>query len=101
MKIMMRLVATVFAAVLCALPVAAQTTSAAITGRVVDQSKGVVPNAEVKLIDEATRVLVATTHTNANGDFIFADVNPATYTIIVTAPGYKELQRSTSFISHW
>jgi hypothetical protein len=93
MKIMMRLVAAVFTVCLCALPVAAQTTSAAITGHVADQSKGVVPNAEVKLIDEATRTLISTAHTSANGDFIFADVNPATYTIIVSALGYKELRK--------
>src|SRR5580698_1299007 len=93
MKIMMRLVAAVFTVCLCALPVAAQTTSAAITGHVADQSKGVVPNAEVKLIDEATQTLNSTTHTSANGDFIFADVNPATYTIIVSALGYKELRK--------
>jgi Carboxypeptidase regulatory-like domain len=93
MRIMLRLVAIVIMLGLCAVPVVAQTSSATISGHVVDQSKGLVPNAEVKLIDEATRAFVATTHTNANGDFSFADVNPATYTIIVTAPGYKELRK--------
>ncbi len=92
MKIMMRL-AVAFVLGFCAFPVVAQTTSAAITGHVADQSKGAVPNAEVKLIDEATRALVSTTHTGANGDFIFADVNPATYTIDVSAQGYKELRK--------
>jgi hypothetical protein len=92
-NMMLRLVAIAFLLGMFSLQATAQTTSAAITGHVVDQSKGIVPNAEVKLIDEATRALVATTHTNANGDFNFPDVNPATYTITITAQGYKELRK--------
>ncbi len=58
MKIIMRLVAVVFAVALSAFPVAAQTSSATLSGHVVDQSRGAVPNAEVKLIDEQTRALI-------------------------------------------
>jgi Carboxypeptidase regulatory-like domain len=70
----------------------AQTTSAAITGHVVDQSNGVVPNAQIRLVEQQTNVAI-TTRSNASGDFIFADVAPGTYMIIVTAAGFKELRK--------
>jgi hypothetical protein len=93
MKIMMRLVATAFLLGLCVLPVVAQTTSAAITGHVIDQSKGAVSNADVRLVDQQTKSLVFTTHTNTEGDFIFTNVAPSTYAVIVSAAGYKEVQK--------
>lgn len=93
MKIRMRLVAMA-TALLCliALPAGAQTSSAALTGHVIDQSKGVVPNATVRLIEQSTNVAV-TTRTNASGDFIFPNVEPGTYTAIVSANGYKETRK--------
>lgn len=70
----------------------AQTSSAAVSGHVVDQSKGAVPNAVVKLVNEQTNVAI-TAKTNATGDFIFTNVQPATYSAIVAAQGYKELRK--------
>jgi hypothetical protein len=88
--------ASMAVAVLLALAIgghaSAQTTSAAITGHVVDQSNGVVPNAQIRLIEQQTNVAI-TTRTNASGDFIFTNVAPGTYMIIVTATGYKELRK--------
>ena len=81
-----------------ALPARAQVSSAAISGRVIDQSQGVVPNAEVKLIEEQTNVTV-TTNTNGSGDFIFTNEQPGTYTVIVTAQGYKELRKVNLVLS--
>jgi hypothetical protein len=92
MKIMMRLVAIAMMVSLCVLPGKAQTTSASITGHVVDQSGGAVPNATVRLIDEQTRAAL-TTRSNAQGEFIFNDVNPGTYTVVVNASGYKEVRK--------
>ena len=37
--------------------------------------------------------MVVTTHTNPEGDFIFPDVQPGTYTVVVSAPGYKEVRK--------
>ena len=70
----------------------AQTSSAAISGHVTDQSKGSVPNASVELVEESTNVKV-TTRTNANGDFIFTNAQPGIYSVIVSAVGYKELRK--------
>lgn len=92
MKIILRLVAVVVVLGMIALQAGAQTSSAAITGLVVDQSKGAVPNATVRLVEELTNVAI-TTHTNATGNFIFTNVEPGTYTAIVTAEGYKALRK--------
>ena len=93
MRIMMRLVAIAFLLGACALQISAQTTSASITGHVSDQSKAAVVNAEVKLIDQQTKAVIVTTHTNTEGDFIFPDVNPGTYTVAVNATGFKEVRK--------
>lgn len=93
MKTMMRLVAIAFLLAACACLANAQSTSASITGHVIDQSKGVVPNAEVKLVDQQTKAVVFTTHTNASGDFTITNASPGTYTVVVTAKGYKELKK--------
>ena len=93
MKVILRLVAIAVAVLaLCAVSTSAQTISAALSGHVVDQSKGAVPNATVRLIDELTNVTVST-HTNASGDFVFTNVQPGTYTAVVTAAGYKEVRK--------
>lgn len=92
MKFMMRLVAIPFLLSALALNGGAQTSSAAISGHVVDQSKGVVANAEVRLIDQQTNVAI-TTKTNETGDFVFSSIQPGTYTAVVTATGYKELRK--------
>ena len=93
MKIRMRLVAIVLALLVVPLQWAsAQTSSAAVSGHVVDQSGGAVPNAQIKLMDEQTNVAI-TARTNSKGDFIFTNVQPGTYTAVVEAVGYKELQK--------
>ncbi|MGB8847961.1 MAG: carboxypeptidase-like regulatory domain-containing protein, partial [Terracidiphilus sp.] len=90
---MMRLVAIASLLGACALQVNAQTTSASITGHVIDQSKAAVVNAEVKLIDQQTKAVIVTTHTNSTGDFIFPDVQPGNYTVVVNAAGFKEVRK--------
>jgi hypothetical protein len=70
----------------------AQTSSGTISGHVVDQTDSVIPSAEVKLINQQTAVIVST-RVRPNGDFIFADVQPGTFTVSVQASGYKELRK--------
>ncbi len=90
MKRFLRLFA-VIVAVLCFVSNAlAQTSSGTISGRVVDQTDAVVVGATVKLINQATNVVVSTT-VRQNGNFVFPDVQPGTFTIVIDAKGYKEL----------
>ena len=76
----------------------AQTSSATISGHVVDQTQGIVTNAQVKLINEQTGVIV-TTQVLGNGDFIFPDVQPGTFTVEVQAPGFKALRKTNLTMS--
>lgn len=70
----------------------AQTSSGMILGRVVDQSGAAIPSADVRLINQQTGEILTTT-VNQAGEFIFADVQPGTFTISVQAEGFKELQK--------
>lgn len=76
----------------------AQTSSATISGYIVDQSKGAVPNALVKLVNQLTGVMV-TTRARADGQFIFPDVQPGTFAVVVDAPGYKEVRKTNLRLS--
>jgi Carboxypeptidase regulatory-like domain len=76
----------------------AQTSSATISGHVVDQTQGIVTNAQVRLVNEQTGVVV-TTSVLANGDFLFLDVQPGTFTVVVQAPGFKELRKTNLTMS--
>lgn len=86
--------AALLAAMLCAFaflgqPVAvAQTTSAALTGTVLDASGAVVPDAMVTLKNEASGDL-RTTKSNGEGYFTFASVPPATYSVTVEKENFK------------
>ena len=91
-KLFLRLATAIMMFLCFALLGRAQTSSATISGHIVDQSNGIVPNAEVRLVNQQTGVRV-TTRVRSDGDFIFPDVQPGTFAVIVEAPGYKELRK--------
>jgi len=70
----------------------AQSSSAVLSGHVIDKSQGAVPNASVLLVEETTKFVYSAT-TDASGDFNFTFVQPGTYSVTVTAPGYKEFHK--------
>jgi hypothetical protein len=75
-----------------------QATSGTIFGRVTDSSGAVVPNAKVTA--EATAIGVSRTVTSsATGEFVFPNMPPATYTILVEAKGFKKLAASGVVLS--
>ena len=59
-----------------------------LVGTVTDPSGGIVPNAQVTIIEEETG-LVFQTQTNSAGEFVRPALKPSTYTISVTAPGFQ------------
>ncbi len=75
-----------------AFPLAAQNSSATISGHVIDQSRAAVPNADITLRNQQTGVAV-TTHTNDRGDFVFPDIQPGTFTVAVKASGFNEVRK--------
>lgn len=84
------------AAVLCgclmlALPAPAQEVSSTLKGTVQDSSGAVVPGAVCKLTDSATQKLITVT-SGQDGAFQFLDVQPGTYRLTVSAPGFKNYE---------
>jgi hypothetical protein len=71
-------------------PVRAQTTSGQISGRVVDPGGQPIPNAEVTLTNQLTKEQ-RTQATDTSGDFVFASVQPGTFSVSITAPSFRTL----------
>jgi hypothetical protein len=72
------------------LPVAShpQASQGSINGNIVDPSGGVVPNAELVLVNLATGNEVTRT-SDAQGGYAFQNLTPGTYMMTVTSPGFK------------
>ena len=89
MKDFSRLVFVVLIACSIAIkPALAQTTSGQISGRIVDPDGRSIVNAEVTLTNQFTSEK-RMEKTDASGDFVFASVQPGTFILSVTAPGFK------------
>ena len=70
----------------------AQRDLSTLAGTVTDSSGGVVINAVVKITDQATGLSYETV-TNGSGEFVRPALKPSTYTVNVTAPGFKKAQQ--------
>lgn len=68
-------------------------TSSALTGVVMDSTHALVSGAAV-MTKEVNTGAVRTGQSDANGRFLFAQVNPGTYQIEVTAPNFSRQQFS-------
>ena len=73
----MQKLTVVFAIVLLALPgvAGAQSTSADLAGTVLDATRGVVPGAELSLVNESTGI-VRITHSDSVGHYAFTQLAP-------------------------
>jgi hypothetical protein len=71
------------------IPLMAQFDSATLTGIVTDSSNSTVPLAVIKAVNEATNIESSTT-TDTEGRFTFSNLRPGTYSIKVTAKGFKQ-----------
>src|SRR5713101_3571179 len=76
----------------------AQSNSSDVTGRVLDPKGQAVVDADVTLTNDQTSN-TRTTKTESNGEFIFATVQPGTYSITVKATGFKELEQKGLSVS--
>src|SRR5215469_13836136 len=84
-----RLLFSLVISVACAF---AQRDLSTLAGTVTDTSGGVVVGAVVKITEEATG-LVYETVTNASGEFVRPALKPSTYTVNVSAPGFKTAEQ--------
>ncbi len=87
-----RITSAVVYAIAAAVMLQAQSYYGGLRGIVVDQNGGVLAGSKVSMINEGTGIQRATL-TSANGDFVFNEVVPATYSIIVESPGFKKFER--------
>src|SRR5262245_59815331 len=89
----MRLLRTsaICVALLCASAILsyAQFETATLTGTVTDAGGGVVQNAAIKTVNEATNV-EATATSNTDGRYVFTGLRPGTYRITAGAAGFKQ-----------
>jgi hypothetical protein len=71
----------------------AQSTSASLTGRITDATKGAVPNAKVDVINTGTRVHYETV-TNEIGSYYVTNLPPGSYRVEVEKLGFKAVLKS-------
>src|SRR6266404_983276 len=84
-SVLFSLILCLSAATLC---VAQTATTGAIAGVVSDPSGAVVPKADVELLSAATNASEKQS-SNAAGQFVFANLQPGAYKIIVKAAGFR------------
>ena len=82
-----------------ALMVMGQVTTGTITGSVKDPQGSVIPGATAILISDTRGTQLVDAITNAQGDFVFANVPPDRYTLQVTMDGFKTFKRSDIAVS--
>lgn len=77
---------------LLALPMHAQQTSGSISGSVKDKQGALVPGAKVTLIDQVQSGQREQT-SSAEGTFVFTELPPSTYTVVVEVAGFKKWEK--------
>lgn len=75
-----------------------QSFQGSLRGRVVDPNGAIIPDAKITMVDEATAISRSTL-TSDRGEYTFAAVTPATYTITAEAPGFKRIERKGVVVS--
>ncbi len=76
----------------------AQGTASRVTGTVVDQSGGIVPEATVTLTNEGTQVSL-NTQTDSTGTYVFDSVQVGLYTVTVEKQGFKKFVTTTNQVN--
>src|SRR5437763_11468827 len=71
----------------------AQSFQGGVRGAVLDPAGAAIPNASVTLSNEGTAE-TRNAATNVQGQYSFAAVNPATYSVTIEASGFKKLTRT-------
>jgi Carboxypeptidase regulatory-like domain len=91
MKLLLRLVAIVVIVSCLVLKAGAQTSSGQISGKIVDPAGASIANAPVRLTNQLTGE-VREAKTVSSGEFVFAGVQPGTFSISVSARGFKTFE---------
>jgi hypothetical protein len=73
-------------------------TSSALTGTISDSTGAVVPNATVKATEVSTGA-TRTARSNADGRFLFAQINPGSYRIVIQAEGFGSAESQPAAVA--
>ena len=84
---------TLFAAALYS-----QSFTGSLRGRIVDPKAATIPLAKITVVDEGTGTARSILTTD-QGEYTFAALTPATYTVVAEAPGFKKAARSGVVVS--
>jgi len=84
--------------VLSAVLLSAQSFQGSLRGRVVDPNGASVPVAKITIVDEGTSISRSTLTSN-EGEYTFASLTPATYSVLAETPGFKRLERKGVVVS--
>jgi len=71
----------------------AQQTSANLTGVVTDRQDAVVPTAKITVINQEQGAVTRELTSDADGSFRILALNPATYTLVIQAAGFKKFEQ--------
>ncbi len=82
---------TFLLAALCAVLAGAQNITGSLAGTVKDPAGAIIPNAGVRLTNQATGA-AQTSATNEAGLFVFSSLLPGTYTLDIDVPGFRAYQ---------
>src|SRR5258705_7966875 len=85
--------------VLCIGVVLAQTTSGSITGNVVDVQRSAIANATVTITD-VNKGFTQTATTDEQGRFVFPQVPPGTFDVVIQVTGFKKQERKVALVSN-
>ncbi len=83
---------TLFSATVLSLSVLAQGLTGQISGTLTDSNGGVVPNAKVQVINEETAQIREVT-SDSDGNFVVPQLLPATYSLVISAGGFKKFEQ--------
>jgi hypothetical protein len=78
--------------------ISAQSFQGGIRGTISDSTGAVISVAKVTLTDEGTGI-ARSTLSGAGGEYTFAALNPATYSVLVEKPGFKSLENKGIILS--
>ncbi|ODS52841.1 MAG: hypothetical protein ABS36_15335 [Acidobacteria bacterium SCN 69-37] len=84
--------------VLLSVPAVAQTTGT-VAGSIRDAQGGVIPGATVTLTSESRGTSVPSVVTNTAGDYVFVNLAPDTYRLLVSMTGFRNLVRGGIAVS--
>lgn len=71
----------------------AQQTSATLMGVVKDHQGAVIPGAKVVVVNQVQGAVVRELKSEPDGSFVVTPLNPATYTLVVEATGFKKFEQ--------